>query len=77
MKPALDERAAPDPVSGAVSFHPDPPGSFHPDPPGSFHPDPPVSFHPDPPRAHPTLSERDFWRAVGATVLATLRPWLR
>jgi hypothetical protein len=69
MRPALDERAAPDPVSGAVSFHPDPPVSFH--------PDPPVSFHPDPPRAHPTLGERDFWRAVGATVLATLRPWLR
>ena len=53
MRPALDERAAPDPVSGAVSFHPDPPVSL------------------------PTLSERDFWRAVGATVLTTLRPWLR
>ena len=61
MRPALDERAAPDPVSGAVSFHPDPA----------------VSFHPDPPLAVPILSERDFWRAVGATVLATLRPWLR
>jgi hypothetical protein len=53
MSPALDERAAPDPVSGAVSFHP------------------------VPPVAVPALNERDFWRAVGATVLATLRPWLR
>jgi hypothetical protein len=53
MRPALDERAAPDPVSGAVAFHPDPRVPL------------------------PTLSERDFWRAVGATVLATLRPWLR
>jgi hypothetical protein len=61
MRPALDERAAPDPVSGAVSFHPDPPPSFH-------------AARPVSP---PTLSERDFWRAVGATVLATLRPWLR
>ena len=49
MRPALDERAAPDPVSGAVSFHPDPRV--------------PV----------PTLSARDFWRAVGATVLAGIR----
>ena len=32
MRPALDERAAPDPVSGAVSFHPDPPLSCHADP---------------------------------------------
>ena len=23
------------------------------------------------------LTERDFWRAVGATVLATLKPWSR
>ena len=61
MRPALDERAAPDPVSGAVAFHPDPP----------------LSFHADPRVPLPTLSERDFWRAVGATVLATLRPWLR
>ena len=53
MRPVLDERTAPDPASGAVSFHPE-----------------------DPTDA-PPLSERDFWRAVGATVLATLRPWLR
>mgnify|MGYP003458114669 CR=1 FL=1 len=61
MRPALDERAAPDPVSGAVSFHPDPP----------------LPFHPDPTLELPSLGERDFWRAVGATVLVTLRPWLR
>lgn len=42
MRPATDERTAPDTASGAV-----------------------------------LLSERDFWRAVGATVLATLRPWSR
>ena len=53
MSPALDERTAPDPASGAVSFHPDPP---------------------EPPR--PPLRERDFWRAVAASALATLRPWL-
>ena len=51
MRPALDERAAPDPVSGAVSFHPVP--------------------------AVPTLRERDFWRAVAATALATLWAWPR
>jgi hypothetical protein len=53
MRPALDERTAPDPASGAVSFHP----------------------------AHPVLApplrERDFWRAVAACALATLRPWSR
>ena len=31
--------------------------------------------------AHPTtaprLRERDFWRAVAVSVLATLKPWLR
>ena len=53
MRPALDERTAPDLVSGAVSFHPNRLPAL------------------------PTLSERDFWRAVAATVLATLRPWLR
>ena len=52
MRPALDERTAPDPASGAVSFHPDPPGTV------------------------PPLRERDFWRAVAASVLATLWPWL-
>lgn len=36
-----------------------------------------VSFHPVDPTDAPRLSERDFWRAVGATVLVTLRPWLR
>jgi hypothetical protein len=53
MRPALDERTAPDPASGAVCFHP---------------------LHP--PTA-PPLRERDFWRAVVASVLVTLRPWLR
>jgi hypothetical protein len=52
MRPALDERTAPDPASGAVSFHTDPPS------------------------AAPPLRERDFWRAVVASVLATLWPWL-
>ena len=51
MRPALDERTAPDPASGAVSFHPDP-------------------------ATAPPLRERDFWRAVAASVLATLSPWL-
>ena len=40
-----------------------------------------VLFHPDPPPVPgtrvPVLSERDFWRAVAATALATLRPWSR
>jgi len=35
-----------------------------------------VSFHPDP-LSTPLLRERDFWRAVAAAALATLRPWLR
>ena len=52
MRPALDERTAPDPASGAVSFHPAQP-------------------------AAPPLRERDYWRAVAASALATLRPWLR
>ena len=51
MRPALDERAAPDPVSGAASFHPA--------------------------AEVPALRERDFWRAVAATALATLRAWPR
>ena len=29
------------------------------------------------PTAPPPLLERDFWRAVAVTTLATLRPWLR
>ena len=53
MRPALDERTAPDPASGAVSFHP------------------------ETTLATPPLRERDFWRAVAASVLVTLRPWLR
>ena len=56
MNPALDERAAPDPASGAVSFHP--------------------TTHIAGPVTTPPLRERDFWRAVAAGVLATLRPWL-
>jgi hypothetical protein len=51
MRPALDERAAPDPASGAVAFHPD--------------------------TDVPALRERDFWRAVAAAALATLRSWPR
>ncbi|HET6968551.1 MAG TPA: hypothetical protein VFI44_09750 [Ornithinibacter sp.] len=57
MSPALDERTAPDTVSGAVPLQ-----------------------RVDP-TAHttevPPLSARDFWRAVGVTVLATLTPWSR
>ena len=36
-----------------------------------------VLFHPVPGTPVPVLSERDFWRAVAATALATLRPWSR
>jgi hypothetical protein len=40
-----------------------------------------VLFHPSSttgaPGALPPLRARDFWRAVAATVLATLRPWPR
>jgi hypothetical protein len=40
-----------------------------------------VPLHPHIPVADrvttPPLSERDFWVAVRATVLATLRPWSR
>ena len=57
MNPALDERTAPDPASGAVSFHPD-------------------TTHTAGPLTAPPLRERDFWRAVAASALATLRPWL-
>ena len=57
MRPALDERTAPDPVSGAVPFHPGPPSAHD--------------------LCAPPWSERDFWRAVGATVLATLSSWSR
>ena len=53
MRPALAQRTAPDPSSGAVSFHPVDPGTA------------------------PQLRERDFWRAVAVSVLATLKPWLR
>jgi len=52
MRPAIDERTAPDPASGAVSFRCDRPSPA------------------------PPLRERDFWRAVAASVLATLWPWL-
>ena len=56
MRPALDERTAPDQPSGAVSFHPTPVAT-------------PTEVTP--------LSGRDFWRAVTASLLATLRPWSR
>ena len=40
-----------------------------------------VLFHPVPPpvpgTSVPPLTERDFWRAVAATALVTLRPWSR
>ena len=29
------------------------------------------------PTTAPRLRERDFWRAVAVSVLATLKPWLR
>ena len=29
------------------------------------------------PATAPRLHERDFWRAVAVSVLATLKPWLR
>ena len=53
MRPALDDRTAPDAPSGVVPL-------------------PPTDAATAPP-----LSERDFWRAVGASLLATLRPWPR
>jgi len=56
MRPALDERTAPDPASGAVSFRS------------------PRTTHTT---TAPRLRERDFWGAVAASVLATLKPWLR
>jgi len=59
MRPVLDERAAPDPASGAVSF---------------TSPRPTRTSHPT---TAPRLRERDFWRAVAVSVLATLRPWSR
>ena len=34
-------------------------------------------FHPSPPRRDLAPTQRQFWRAVGATVLATLSPWPR
>ncbi len=36
-----------------------------------------VLFHPPPPRRDLAPTQRQFWRAVGATVLATLSPWSR
>ena len=36
-----------------------------------------VPFHPDATVAAPRLPERDFWRAVAANALATLRSWSR
>jgi hypothetical protein len=56
MRPALDERTAPGPRSGAVRSHP---------------------TDPDHPAAGLLVRERDYWRAVAASALATLRPWLR
>ena len=58
MRPALDERTAPDPASGAVSFRS------------------PRTTRAAHPTTAPRLRERDFWRAVAASVLATLWPWL-
>lgn len=54
MSPVLDQRTAPDVVSGAVAFHPAA-----------------TTVHPT---GAPPMRERDFWRAVAASVLATLRP---
>jgi hypothetical protein len=59
MRPALDERTAPDPASGAVSFRST------------------STTRTAHPATAPRLRERDFWRAVAASVLATLKPWLR
>ena len=59
MRPALDERTAPDRGSGAVSFRS------------------PRTTRAAHPTTAPRLRERDFWRAVAASVLATLKPWLR
>ncbi len=53
MRPALDDRTAPDAASGAVPLRPTDAA------------------------AAPPLRERDFWRAVGASLLDTLRPWPR
>lgn len=57
MSPVLDERTAPDVVSGAVAF--------------------PSIAAIVLLTAVPPSRERDFWRAVVATVLGTLRPWSR
>ena len=73
MSPALDERTAPDAASGAVLLHPVDPRL-----------DPAVRAAVRPAAnpagdagAVPPWDERDFWRAVAATVLATLSTWLR
>ncbi len=62
MRPALDEHTAPGPASGAVSFR-------------STHTT--SATHTTHPATAPRLRERDFWRAVAVSVLATLKPWLR
>lgn len=36
-----------------------------------------VAFHPGATTGAPPLRERDFWRAVLAALLVTLRPWSR
>jgi hypothetical protein len=36
-----------------------------------------VPFHLDHATTPPPLRERDFWRAVAASALDALRPWLR
>ena len=66
MSRALDERTAPDTVSGAVLLHPVDPTV-----------DPATDQATDHAGAVPPWDERDFWRAVAATVLATLSTWLR
>ena len=73
MSPALDERTAPDAASGAVLLHPADPT---PDPAGRAAVRPAVHAA-DHAGAVPPWDERDFWRAVAASVLATLSTWLR
>jgi hypothetical protein len=65
MSPVLDRRTAPDPASGAVSFRPSQVTN-------TTHASGTTPSTPAPP-----LRERDVWRAVAASVLATLRSWLR
>ena len=66
MSPALDQRTAPGLASGAVSFRPDPSDTA----------DTTRAGDGARPATAPPLRERDFWRAVAGSALATLRPWL-